>query len=179
MGDLVRYNMNAINFANYIIWYVNRNFPNTSFTHVKLQKILYYVYCDFLKKDFPVFEDQIEKWQYGPVVPSVYNSFRSYGFNRITTPETPIRFVNDENGIRFEREVFDPSVLNLSEEQLERINAIVSGLVELEAFELVEITHCESSWLRSQAEIEQGKKNIAYSREELLNESKDIEELVS
>ena len=30
--------MNALNFANYIIWYVNQKFPNTSFTHVKLQK---------------------------------------------------------------------------------------------------------------------------------------------
>lgn len=75
--------MNALNFANYIIWYVNQKFPNTSFTHVKLQKILYYIYCDFLKKGIPLFEDKIEKWQYGPVVPSVYNSFRSYGFNRI------------------------------------------------------------------------------------------------
>lgn len=171
--------MNAINFANYIIWYVNEHYPNTSFTHVKLQKILYYIYCDFLKKGFPVFNDQIEKWQYGPVVPAVYNSFRSYGFSRITTPETPVRFVNDEKGGRFEREAFDPSILNLSAEQLERIDTIISGLIEKEAFELVEFTHAEKSWLRAENAIKNREKNIIYSQSELLTESEDVDNLIN
>lgn len=171
--------MNALAFANYIIWFVNQNFPNTSFTHVKLQKILYYVYCDFLKNGTTLFEEKIEKWQYGPVTPSVYNNFRSYGFSRITTPETPVRFVNDEHGIRFEREAFDPLTLNLLPEQLERINTIVTGLIECEAFELVELTHRESSWLRAQQAIKNGEKNIIYSEDELRNESYDIEDLIS
>ncbi len=171
--------MNALAFANYIIWFVNRNFPNTSFTHVKLQKILYYVYCDFLKNGTTLFEDKIEKWQYGPVTPNVYNTFRSYGFSRITTPETPIRFVNDENGIRFEREAFDPSVLNFSYEQLERINVIVSGLIKREAFELVELTHEENSWIRAAQAIKNGEKNILYTEQELLTESKDCDVLIN
>lgn len=170
--------MNALNFANYIIWYVNQNFPTTSFTHVKLQKILYYVYCDFLKKGFPVFDDKIEKWQYGPVVPSIYNNFRSYGFSRITTPETPVHFVNDGNGIRFERESFDPSTLNLDDDQRDRLNFIISNLVKKEAFELVDFTHKEKSWLRSEEAIKSGDKNIPYSSEELHNESIDIEDLI-
>lgn len=171
--------MNALAFANYIIWFVNQNYPNTSFTHVKLQKILYYVYCDFLKKGTTLFEEKIEKWQYGPVTPSVYNNFRSYGFSRITTPETPVHFVNDELGIRFEREAFDPLTLNLLPEQLERINTIVTSLIEREAFELVELTHQESSWLRAQQAIKNGEKNIQYSEDELRNESYDIEDLIS
>ena len=148
-----------------------------SFTHVKLQKILYYVYCDFLKNGTTLFEEKIEKWQYGPVTPSIYNNFRSYGFSRITTPETPVHFVNDEHGIRFEREAFDPLTLNLLPEQLERINIIVTGLIEREAFELVELTHQESSWLRAQQAIKNGEKNIPYSEDELRNESYDIENL--
>lgn len=171
--------MNALAFANYIIWFVNQNFPNTSFTHVKLQKILYYVYCDFLKNGMALFDDRIEKWQYGPVIPNVYNNFRSYGFSRITTPETPVHFVNDEHGIRFEREAFDPSTLNLLPEQFERINTIVTGLIEREAFELVELTHEENSWLRAEQAIKNGEKNIFYSESELLTESKDVDTLIN
>lgn len=171
--------MNALALANYIIWFTNQNHPNTSFTHVKLQKILYYVYCDFLKNGTTLFEEKIEKWQYGPVTPTVYNNFRSYGFSRITTPETPVRFVNDENGIRFEREAFDPSTLNLLPEQFDRINIIISGLIEREPFELVEMTHKENSWLRAQQAIKNGDKNIEYTEDELRNESFDIEDLIS
>lgn len=171
--------MNALAFANYIIWFVNQNFLNTSFTHVKLQKILYYVYCDFLKSGFPIFDDQIEKWQYGPVTPSVYNTFRSYGFSRITTPETPIHFVNDENGIRFEREPFDPELLDLTVDQRQRLNFIITSLVDKEAFELVELTHQENSWLRAEQAIKNGDKNIPYSEEELRNESFDIEDVIN
>ncbi|WP_180101559.1 Panacea domain-containing protein [Acinetobacter sp. YH12126] len=171
--------MNALAFANYIIWFVNQNFPNTSFTHVKLQKILYYVYCDFLKSGFSIFDDQIEKWQYGPVTPNVYSTFRSYGFSRITTPETPVRFVNDENGIRFEREQFDPELLDLTVDQRQRLNFIITNLVDKEAFELVELTHKEDSWLRAQQAIKNGEKNIPYSEDELRNESYDIEDLIS
>lgn len=171
--------MNALAFANYIIWFVNQHFPNTSFTHVKLQKILYYVYCDFLKNGTTLFEDKIEKWQYGPVIPNVYNSFRSYGFSRITTPETPVRFVNNEHGIRFEREDFDPNTLNLSHEQFGRIDTIITGLIELEAFELVELTHEENSWLKAQQAIKNGEKNILYTKNELLTESKDLDTLIN
>ncbi|WP_180181449.1 Panacea domain-containing protein [Acinetobacter sp. YH01021] len=170
--------MNALNFANYIIWYVNQKFPNTSFTHVKLQKILYYVYCDFLKKGIPLFEDKIEKWQYGPVVPNVYNNFRSYGFNRISTPETSVRLINDENGFRFERDDFNPNILNLSTEQRDRLDFIIQNLVEKEAFELVNFTHKEKSWIRAEPNIKKGEKNIVYLEEELRLESTDIEELI-
>ncbi|RPE28218.1 putative phage-associated protein [Acinetobacter sp. BIGb0102] len=171
--------MKALDFANYIIWFVNRNFPDTSFTHVKLQKILYYVYCDFLKRGTNLFDDRIEKWQYGPVVPNVYNNFCSYGFSRITTPETAVRFINDEDGIRFEREFFDPNTLKLKIDQRERLDFIISNLVEKEAFELVELTHQESSWIRAERAIKNGEKNIQYSVDELSNESFDIEDLIN
>lgn len=32
--------------------------------------------------------DRVEAWQYGPVIPSVYHSFKSYGRNRIDAPTT-------------------------------------------------------------------------------------------
>lgn len=32
--------------------------------------------------------DRVEAWQYGPVIPSVYHSFKSYGRDAITAPTT-------------------------------------------------------------------------------------------
>lgn len=51
-----------------------------SVTNLKLQKILYYVQGYFLAKfDRPLFPDEIQAWKFGPVVPSVYYEFSSYG----------------------------------------------------------------------------------------------------
>lgn len=37
-------------------------------------------------KDAPLFENRIEAWQYGPVIPDVYNAFRGQG----KIPERPV-----------------------------------------------------------------------------------------
>lgn len=171
--------MKALDLANYIVWYANKYYQNTSFTHVKLQKILYYVYCDFLKQGTQLFNDEIQKWQYGPVTPSVYNHFRSNGFSRISTPETEVKFINDDKGIRFEREPFNPESLELDADQVLKLNEIIKSLITKEAFELVEKTHQESSWLRDENLINAGQKSISYTLQELKNESFTIEQLIS
>ena len=171
--------MKALDLANYIVWYANKYYPEISFTHVKLQKILYYVYCDFLKKGTKLFNDEIQKWQYGPVTPSVYDRFRSNGFSRISTPETEVKFIKDNEGIRFERKPFNPESLALNPDQLSQLNKTIESLITKEAFELVEKTHQETSWLRHETLINAGHKNINYSCEELKNESFTIEQLIS
>lgn len=94
------------------------------------------------------------------------------------TPETSVRLINDENGFRFERDDFNPNILNLSTEQRDRLDFIIQNLVEKEAFELVNLTHKEKSWIRAEPNIKKGEKNIVYSEEELRLESTDIEELI-
>ena len=44
-------------------------------SHLQLQKILYYVQGEFLKEDRKAFNDPIEAWMFGPVVPSVYERY--------------------------------------------------------------------------------------------------------
>lgn len=171
--------MKALDIANYIVWYANKHYQDTSFTHVKLQKILYYVYCDFLKQGTELFNDEIQKWQYGPVTPSVYDRFRSNGFSRISTPETEVKFIKDEEGIRFEREPFNPESLELNTDQVSQLNEIIKSLITKEAFELVEKTHQEASWLRHETLINAGQKSISYTPQELKNESFTIEQLIS
>ncbi len=58
---------------------------NISVTHMKLQKIVYFCHADFLVLfDAPLITQKFEAWEYGPVVPSLFNEFKSFGSERIT-----------------------------------------------------------------------------------------------
>ena len=53
-------------------------------TNLQLQKILYYIQKDFLQNRTSAFDDDIEAWTFGPVVPEVYYHFCGYGAMPIT-----------------------------------------------------------------------------------------------
>lgn len=53
-------------------------------SNLQLQKILYYVQKDFLQRNCVAFSDDIEAWQFGPVVPVVYYKFCGFGAMPIT-----------------------------------------------------------------------------------------------
>lgn len=48
-------------------------------SNLQLQKILYYIQKTFLQTGKVAFNDDIEAWQFGPVVPEVYYHFCGYG----------------------------------------------------------------------------------------------------
>lgn len=69
---------------------------NIAVTPMKLQKILYFVSCEYVKTtDCELLSEDFCVWQYGPVLPSVYNEFRSFHGNRIT------EYAKDANGDSF------------------------------------------------------------------------------
>lgn len=54
--------------------------PEDNVTNLKLQKLLYYAQGLSLKyTGKPLFNDNIEAWQHGPVVPVVYHEYKQYG----------------------------------------------------------------------------------------------------
>lgn len=54
-------------------------------TPMKLQKIMYFIYKDYLKATSKkLFSDSFECWQFGPVLSSIYYEFKSFGGNPIT-----------------------------------------------------------------------------------------------
>lgn len=58
-------------------------------TNMKLQKLLYYSYCWYLienKGEKRLFNDEIQAWKYGPVVSSVYELYKKYKADVISTP---------------------------------------------------------------------------------------------
>ena len=58
----------AIDIANYLLELFK--FDEDGLTNLKLNKLLYYVQgCSYQRFNRPLFEDEIEAWNYGPVIP--------------------------------------------------------------------------------------------------------------
>lgn len=72
----------AIDLSKYIVEKcINDNHP---ISNLQLQKILYYIQMDFLRRGDIAFQDDFEAWQFGPVVPEVYYCYCGNGAMPIT-----------------------------------------------------------------------------------------------
>lgn len=71
----------AIDMAKYIVTkcYIDK----VPVSNMQLQKILYYIQRSFLKSGEFAFDDEIEAWAFGPVIPEVYYFFCGYGSLKI------------------------------------------------------------------------------------------------
>lgn len=113
-------------------------------TNLKLQKMVYLVYADYLSKTHkPLFAEKILAYQYGPVIKEVYDEYKIYGRDsieqmddfelissgQITRPIIFARFskTEDRNGI------------------LESIQDTIEKFGDKTASQLVTITHREGS----------------------------------
>ena len=92
----------ALDVAKYIIDKCTTE--HDAISNLQLQKILYYIQKWFLQNGLIAFDDDFEAWQFGPVVPSVYNQYSSFG-------GTPIRLkyniVLDSNNM----DIIDPIII--------------------------------------------------------------------
>lgn len=61
-------------------WFINEIHPEP----LKLQKLLYLAQgFSYAFNDKPLFDDDIEAWVHGPVVPIVYNEYKEYKYNPV------------------------------------------------------------------------------------------------
>lgn len=57
-------------------------------SHLKLQKIVYLVYAEYLVKyKKPLFNEKIVAYRYGPVIEELYQEFKEHGAEKIYEPE--------------------------------------------------------------------------------------------
>lgn len=118
----------ALSIARYVIERCNSQ--NRTISNLKLQKIMYFVQAEFLvSKNQPCFAEEIEAWDFGPVIPEVYREYKIFGSANIPVVR------------RTERS------LVLSGEDQKLINDIVDECAQYSASALVEITHNQSPWL--------------------------------
>lgn len=122
----------ALSVARYIIDFCNKHGKGIS--NLKLQKILYFVQAQFLVSsgnNTPCFLDQIEAWDVGPVVPSVYHHYKVYGGAIIPS---------DKN------DPFLPLYQRISEPDKKLINDMIEQTADYSASTLVQVTHNQDPW---------------------------------
>ncbi|MCL2142762.1 MAG: DUF4065 domain-containing protein [Methanomassiliicoccaceae archaeon] len=72
----------AVDVANFFID-LFRDTPDPM-TYLRLEKFVYEAQAwSTVKLGGPLFSEDIEAWDYGPVIPSVYNTFKGHGRNQI------------------------------------------------------------------------------------------------
>ncbi|MDV2504116.1 MAG: DUF4065 domain-containing protein [bacterium] len=102
-------------------------------TNLKLQKLVYYAQAWHLALfDEPLFDDPIEAWVHGPVVPSIYSKFRNFGWN-------PIGLDTDE--------------VDLPEDLQEHIDEVIEVYGGFSGWDLERLTHSEEPWRKARGDL--------------------------
>ena len=117
--------------ASYLIDKSSKLDENNDLTNLKLQKILYFVQVASIKENgTKLFSDDIEAWQYGPVVPAVYNWLKSCGAYTITSFDVALENTGD-----------------LTDQMKQFLDAMWKKCNKYSAWHLVEKTHApRSAW---------------------------------
>ena len=117
-------NITAIDVANYVIKTFNER--EALITHLQLQKLLYYIQGWHLGLyDEPLFNDTFQAWPHGPVVPDVFEKYKSY------------------KGAPILQEI---TTLDIDEAIKHHIDEVLQVYAPIDTWELSEMTHHERTW---------------------------------
>lgn len=108
-------------------------------TPMKLQKLMYFVACEYAKRTGKeMLSEDFGVWQYGPVLRTVYDEFKSYGKRPIT------QYAKDASGRSYA--IDESTAPNLRDS----IDYIWSKYRDLSGIALSQITHQDGSgWSRA------------------------------
>lgn len=99
-------------------------------SNLKLQKLVYYAQGFSLALlGEPLFEEEIEAWMHGPVVPDLYRKYRDHGAAGIPAPAG-----------------FDPSE-HFDKQQLALLREVNEMYGQFSAWKLRNLTHEEDPWI--------------------------------
>jgi uncharacterized phage-associated protein len=119
-------------------------------TNLKLQKLLYYAQGWYLALyNDKLFEDRIEAWPHGPVVPRVYGRYKAFRWEPITA------------------EVDAPK---LSEQVTSHLNELMEVHGAYSAYQLERSTHRERPWLVTRGNLPPDEPSNAVIDPELMRE---------
>lgn len=102
---------------------------------LKMQKLVYYAYSWVLVKNKKkLFEENIEAWPNGPVIPSLYQQLKKYNAGPIS-----VDYLGSETEIKDVMQKFQGDIA-------ETLDDVYKEYMTKTAFELVVSTHAEKPW---------------------------------
>lgn len=109
--------------ARFFIMLANQR-EDDNITNLKLNKLLYYAQgVQLARTGEPLFNEPIEAWRLGPVVPSVYHTYKVCGSNPIPYEDEPIQ------------------TKDLNEDELNTLLDVVQEFGQFTGSKLVDMTH--------------------------------------
>lgn len=106
-------------------------------TNLRLQKLVYYAQAWHLAiAEKPLFQDDVEAWVHGPVVPFLYYAYRDYGWQPIPRPDRDAVAMDDQT-----RELLDE---------------VWDTYGQFSAKALENLTHSEDPWRDARSGYEPG-----------------------
>lgn len=126
-------------------WFLSK----ASVTPKKLEKLAYYAeaWSNALYGKGLISDAEFEAWAHGPVAPSLYQKYKSYGWNKIPKINT--------------NRISDPEVLDLLE-------SVWITYGDKSANELEALTHSEAPWRRARKGLREGESsNEKISRKDM------------
>lgn len=125
--------------ARFIINYCNKE--DIVISNLKLQKLLYFVQAYFLITfDKKCFRENIEAWDFGPVIPVAYHEFKQYGSGNIPTISKYV--VDSSDGYYYED--YNEDIISYDDQQA--IQDVINEFREYTATDLVKLTHSQEPW---------------------------------
>lgn len=132
----------ALEVARHIINYSNQTKQFVS--ALKLQKVMYFVQAEFLiSQGRPCFADDIEAWDFGPVVPAVLHEFLR--FESCSIPPVVHYFIDDKNAYFGIRKV-EFRDCTISDEDKAVIDDVVDCFADYSAVDLTDLTQKQKPW---------------------------------
>jgi uncharacterized phage-associated protein len=115
-------------------------FKGGPMSHLKLQKLLYYVQAYHLAYfDAPIIDDDFEAWVHGPVSRKIYDILKDK-----SVLHTEISYIQTKG-----EETPDKRISFLTSEQIELIDDIISDYGALTGLQLENISHSELPWIEA------------------------------
>lgn len=115
--------LKALDVANFFVELANGT-AEECMTNLRINKFLYYAQAwSLVRFNKPLFEEEIQAWDYGPVVPSVYHTFKPCGYDRIKDIAT------------------DYSLEKFSPEQIELLLDVARYYGQYSSNKLIDMTH--------------------------------------
>jgi uncharacterized phage-associated protein len=122
----------ASQIADWFLCQIDRE-AGDSITHLKLQKLVYYAQAWTLAfTKHPLFDEEIQAWAHGPVVPSIYHRFKGSKWSALGAPAACPEIVGQD---------------------LHMLNEIARVYGKCDARHLEELTHQETPWKETRGDL--------------------------